>query len=44
MKIAIASDHKGYHLKTTLITYLNKRGYEVIDLGKDVEIKKIIEF
>ena len=35
MKIAIASDHKGYHLKTTLITYLNKRGYEVIDLGTD---------
>jgi len=35
MKIAIASDHKGYHLKTTLITYLTKKGHEVIDLGTD---------
>lgn len=35
MKIAIASDHKGYHLKTTLITYLNKKGYEVLDIGTD---------
>ncbi len=35
MKIAIASDHKGYHLKTTLITYLKKKGYEVLDLGTD---------
>lgn len=35
MKIAIASDHKGYHLKTALITYLNKKGYEVIDIGTD---------
>lgn len=35
MKIAIASDHKGYHLKVTLITYLKKKGYEIIDLGTD---------
>lgn len=35
MKIAIASDHKGYHLKTTICTYLIKKGYEVIDLGTD---------
>ena len=35
MKIAIASDHKGYHLKVTLISYLVKKGYEVIDLGTD---------
>ena len=35
MKIAIASDHKGYHLKTSLITYLQKKGYEVLDLGTD---------
>ncbi|MBQ7137186.1 MAG: ribose 5-phosphate isomerase B [Bacilli bacterium] len=35
MKIAIASDHKGYRLKTTLINYLNKKGYEVFDLGTD---------
>ena len=35
MKIAISSDHKGYRLKTTLITYLMKKGYELIDLGTD---------
>jgi len=35
MKIAIASDHKGYHLKTTLLTYLIKKGYEIIDVGTD---------
>lgn len=35
MKIAVASDHKGYHLKTTLITYLTKKGYEIIDVGTD---------
>ena len=35
MKIAIASDHKGYHLKTTLKTYLTKKGYETLDLGTD---------
>lgn len=35
MKIAIASDHKGYHLKVTLISYLSKKGYEILDLGTD---------
>ena len=35
MKVAIASDHKGYHLKTALINYLLKKGYEVLDLGTD---------
>ena len=35
MKIAIASDHRGYHLKTTLISYLLKKGYEILDLGTD---------
>ena len=35
MKIALASDHKGYHLKTTLISYLQKKGFEVLDLGAD---------
>ena len=35
MKIAIASDHKGYHLKTTLITYLTKKSYQIIDVGTD---------
>lgn len=35
MKIAVASDHKGYHLKVTLTSYLKKKGFEVLDLGTD---------
>jgi len=35
MKIVIASDHKGYHLKVTLISYLKKKKFEVLDLGTD---------
>lgn len=33
MKIAIASDHRGYPLKTELIKYLEKKGFKIIDLG-----------
>lgn len=33
MKIGIANDHRGYKLKTKLISYLLKKGYEVIDYG-----------
>jgi len=33
MKIAIGGDHAGYDLKKTLLDYLEKRDYEVIDLG-----------
>ena len=32
-KIAIASDHGGYDLKKTVITYLLNKGWEVDDLG-----------
>lgn len=35
MKIGIASDHRGYKLKTKLIPYLWKKGYEVEDYGTD---------
>ncbi len=35
MKIGIASDHRGYNLKTNLIPYLQKKGYEVVDYGTD---------
>lgn len=31
--IAIASDHAGYALKTTLLTELERLGYEALDLG-----------
>ena len=33
MKIAIASDHGGFELKTALIEHLTGRGFEVDDLG-----------
>lgn len=35
MKIAIGSDHRGFKLKGKLIKYLDKKGYEVLDLGTD---------
>lgn len=35
MKIAIASDHAGYHLKTALIPLIRNLGNEVADLGTD---------
>jgi ribose 5-phosphate isomerase B len=33
MKIFIATDHEGYVLKETLLTFLKAKGYEVIDKG-----------
>lgn len=33
MRIAIASDHAGYPLKTKLLLYLKEAGYELNDLG-----------
>ena len=33
MKVAIASDHRGYHLKEKVITLLKAKGHEVIDEG-----------
>ena len=37
MKVAIASDHAGYPLKTALVEYLNSKGHEVQDCGTDSE-------
>jgi ribose 5-phosphate isomerase B len=37
MKIAIASDHRGYHLKEMVIALLNSKGHEVIDDGPSSE-------
>ena len=34
-RIAIASDHAGFGLKSTLGAFLAKEGYEVVDLGTD---------
>lgn len=33
--IFIASDHRGYSLKTSLIEYLNDNGFQVVDCGPD---------
>ena len=33
MKIGIASDHRGFPLKSKLINYLTKNNFEVIDFG-----------
>jgi ribose 5-phosphate isomerase B len=33
IKIAIASDHRGFKLKNYLIDYLKNQGYDVIDFG-----------
>lgn len=33
MKIYIGTDHNGFVLKNSLVTYLNKAGYEVVDVG-----------
>jgi ribose 5-phosphate isomerase B len=35
MKVALAADHAGFDLKQSLIAYLQKQGYEIIDLGTD---------
>lgn len=37
MRIAIASDHAGYRLKTVLAAYLGDQGHQVLDQGTDSE-------
>jgi ribose 5-phosphate isomerase B len=34
-RIAIASDHAGYHLKEVIKIHLKKKGHEVIDFGAE---------
>ncbi|RMG74888.1 MAG: ribose 5-phosphate isomerase B [Nitrospirae bacterium] len=33
MKIVLGADHGGYHLKNSLVDYLLRLGYELIDVG-----------
>jgi ribose 5-phosphate isomerase B len=33
MRVAIAADHGGYQLKTSIVEFLAGQGYELIDLG-----------
>lgn len=35
MKIAVACDHGGLHLKNAMIAYVQKLGHEVVDFGTD---------
>jgi len=35
MKIAIASDHAGFELKSSLLSLLRDEGYEVVDFGTE---------
>ncbi len=37
MRIALASDHGGYRLKTEILNYLRKEGWDCLDLGTDSE-------
>jgi ribose 5-phosphate isomerase B len=37
MRIAVASDHAGYRLKTVVVAHLADGGHEVVDLGTDSE-------
>jgi ribose 5-phosphate isomerase B len=37
MRIAIASDHAGYRLKSSLIEFLRSEGHDVLDHGTDSE-------
>lgn len=35
MKVAIASDHRGFHLKAKIVAALTEGGHEAVDLGTD---------
>ena len=37
-KIAVASDHAGFHLKAAVLLHLQKQGYVVEDFGTDSEL------
>ncbi|PRY20001.1 ribose-5-phosphate isomerase [Pseudosporangium ferrugineum] len=36
MRVYLGSDHAGYELKSHLVNYLAKQGYEVVDVGPHV--------
>ena len=37
MKVAVGSDHAGFHLKSAIKDWLVEQGHEVIDVGTDSE-------
>lgn len=39
MKIAIGSDHAGFHLKQQLAAWLREQGHELVDVGTDSDAR-----
>jgi ribose 5-phosphate isomerase B len=37
MKIAVGSDHRGFHVKRRVLNYLREKKHEVLDVGTDSE-------
>lgn len=37
MRVALTSDHAGIELKSILIEHLEKKGYEIVDVGPNVK-------
>ena len=41
MKVAVAFDHRGVHLRDCLLETLHADGHEIVDLGTDTDAKRI---
>ena len=41
MKVAVAFDHRGVHLRDTILDTLRDEGHEVVDLGTDTDAVRI---
>ena len=41
MKVAVAFDHRGVHLRNTILDTLREAGHEIVDLGTDTDAVRI---
>jgi ribose 5-phosphate isomerase B len=41
MKVAVAFDHRGVHLRETILEALREGGHEIVDLGTDTDAVRI---
>ena len=41
MKVAVAFDHRGVHLRAKILDTLREEGHEVVDLGTDTDAVRI---